>query len=488
MSFFDFIWNYSSGDYNPEIDKDLLNEAAITNMFLTRMSISDGVESDEESEYIQEFLMSKDLYSKEKYNLVVKRASELLDNKNEFDKVIEALDDTKKIKIMTELAQLMAIDANISDEEINYFFEIGETLSLKKELVEKILEAIKSALNKTKQNLNMNENLEQENESLNFNEIQGGNDVFVNWIYGFESVYDYYKSKDHIHLYNTPFYWFEEESDLHSIVVRVENKKIAYNIINNIISLNGGFNSFKSKESVSWDYFFEGDIFSIGYLPENQCVRINKIDQFEFFSEDIATGIYLYDEKLREIVKGAYKIFYYEGEGPSNGRVCVKDNGSNSWCYAFFDDIDESLKYFKHIVKNYDESHKVFNLSNDQLEEKVSNDGISFKNKDFELLLIRENVKYKFYIFPPGGLLGNWSFIDEILDEKDDEFEDDDLASQLAQSYAEDVIRSKKEEMELEKMLREGSEEKNTINFCASCGNKVEIQGNFCTNCGSKLS
>ena len=97
-------------------------------------------------------------------------------------------------------------------------------------------------------------------------------------------------------------------------------------------------------------------------------------------------------------------------------------------------------------------------------------------------------MKYKFYIFPPGGLLGNWSFIDEILDEKDDEFEDDDLASQLAQSYAEDVIRSKKEEMELEKMLREGSEEKNTINFCASCGNKVEIQGNFCTNCGSKLS
>jgi hypothetical protein len=324
---------------------------------------------------------------------------------------------------------------------------------------------------------------------LDFGEIENGSNIFIWWIYGIFYIYEYFKSEDFIHLFNVPFYWYEEESKLHSIVVRVENKKIAQKYIDEIIDLNGTYKSFKANESEGWEYLFIGDIFNIGYLPDNQCIRINKIDQFESISDELDYGTYLKDKKLRGIIKGSYKIFYCEGEGPANGRFCVKENGSSSWAYAFYDEINDSLEYFKTIVKNYNDNHEVFSLSNDELDEKVSGDGISFKNQDFELLLIRENVKYKFFIFPPGGLLGEWSFLKEKSKE---EKAKDDMISQMLLSQAEEENKIYREQKKLRNFLEEelgkdDNDENNKINFCPSCGKQIEIQGNFCTNCGHKF-
>ena len=64
------------------------------------------------------------------------------------------------------------------------------------------------------------------------------------------------------------------------------------------------------------------------------------------------------------------------------------------------DTLDESLELFKKIVMNYDSSHDVFVLKNGQLNTLICDEGLEFIHNDFRILLINENVKYKFYITP----------------------------------------------------------------------------------------
>jgi hypothetical protein len=49
----------------------------------------------------------------------------------------------------------------------------------------------------------------------------------------------------------------------------------------------------------------------------------------------------------------------------------------------------------------------VFKDNEDTLDKIINAEGIIFKNELFELMLIRENVKYKFYITAPGGFFSS---------------------------------------------------------------------------------
>ena len=246
-----------------------------------------------------------------------------------------------------------------------------------------------------------------------FNILPGAKEIEVNWIYGFDKVYDYYRcSKEHLQQQSVPFYWFEEEDNLHIIVIRVVNKKLAIKYIDKLIALNGSTENFeKIKDQDGWEYLHTGDLFHIGYLEQHSCVRINKVTSFEFFSDDIKYGINENDKKIRNLVKGLNKIFYNEGEGPENGRFCVRGDKDSSFTFAYYDGLDESLGLFRKIVENYDPSHEVFKKDDKTLDKIINGDGIEYKNEKFELMLIRENVKYKFYITPPGGFFfGKWDF------------------------------------------------------------------------------
>ena len=50
-------------------------------------------------------------------------------------------------------------------------------------------------------------------------------------------------------------------------------------------------------------------------------------------------------------------------------------------------------------------------MSVEELDQIITSDGLGsgleYRNEDFGLVLIRENVKYKFYITPPGGFFGD---------------------------------------------------------------------------------
>ena len=234
------------------------------------------------------------------------------------------------------------------------------------------------------------------------------NEVEINWIYGIDKAFDY-KEKEFEK--NLVFYKYEEEDGCHVVYKGVNNFDEGKDFIDKIISQNGGQNNFKTQEDQDgYKYIHLGDLFNISYLKSYEIVEIEKVEQFKSVRNESKYGINENDVNIRSLVNGLDKILYNEGEGPANGRLCVRYNNDDSYfVYAYFNELDESLALFKKIVTNYDETHQIFNKSNKLLDELINSDGITYKSDLFELMLIGENVKYKFYITPPGGFYSNWN-------------------------------------------------------------------------------
>jgi len=231
---------------------------------------------------------------------------------------------------------------------------------------------------------------------INLKHIEG---IKLNWIYGIDEVYDYSNLDKEFHTHNVPLYWKDSEDEVETIFITTIDKRIAFSLIDQIIEENGGVDSFKSVNNIeNWEYLHDGDIFHIGYLSSNECIRINKpnLNFINISGNEVYYGINNYDKKLRKLIKGLNKILFNAGEGIKNGRLCI--DGKN--IFSFMDTLDESLELFKKIVMNYDSLHDVFVLKNGQLNTLICDEGLEFIHNDFRILLINENVKYKFYITP----------------------------------------------------------------------------------------
>ncbi len=229
-------------------------------------------------------------------------------------------------------------------------------------------------------------------------------EVVINWIYGINKAFNYKEKKFEENLI---FYKYEEDKGCHIVYKGVNTFYEGYDFIDQIIRENGGENNFKRQQDQDgYEYIYIGDLFNISYFKSSGIVEIKKVEEFTFVDKSIKLGINENDIKIRSLIDGLDKILYNEGEGPSNGRLCVR----NSFVFAYFNKLNESLDLFKKIVINYDKDHQVFQKSNKKLDELINSGGITYNNDLFELMLIRENVKYKFYITPPGGFFSKWFF------------------------------------------------------------------------------
>ena len=239
--------------------------------------------------------------------------------------------------------------------------------------------------------------------------INEENEVEINWIYGIDKAIDYKEKKFEK---NLVFYKYEQEEGCCVVYKGVNNFDEGKDFIDKIISQNGGQNNFKRQgDQDKYKYIHLGDLFNISYLESYEIVEIEKVEQFVSVRKESKYGINENDINIRSLVNGLDKIIYNDGEGSANGRLCVQYNNDDSYfVYAYFDKLDESLTLFKKIVTNYDKNHQVFHKSNKILDEIINSEGITHNSDLFELMLIRENVKYKFYITPPGGFYSNWSF------------------------------------------------------------------------------
>ena len=71
--------------------------------------------------------------------------------------------------------------------------------------------------------------------------------------------------------------YFKEVSRTYILIPYVDHLSIAKHLINKIIDLNGGKESFEELNASGWEYVFESKNFVVGYLSEHLMVRINKL-------------------------------------------------------------------------------------------------------------------------------------------------------------------------------------------------------------------
>ena len=164
----------------------------------------------------------------------------------------------------------------------------------------------------------------------------------------------------------------------------------------------------KDKNQDNYKYIHLGDLFKISYLKSYGIVEIEKVEQFKSVRDDSKYGINENDINIRSLVKGLIRYCIMMVRALQMGDYVQYNNDNSYFVFTYFNDLDE-FTYLK-IVTNYDKNHQVFHKSNKILDELINSEGITYKSDLFELMLIRENVKYKFYVTPPGGFYSNWSF------------------------------------------------------------------------------
>lgn len=109
------------------------------------------------------------------------------------------------------------------------------------------------------------------------------------WIAGF-NIYDFEDfSKNQSDLSkatNVPLYFKLPDENEGSIIITVPTENIGKSIIDQIININGGNNSFRPAEQENWTNLYKGYEFVIGYYPERDHVRINQLPPLNVESID----------------------------------------------------------------------------------------------------------------------------------------------------------------------------------------------------------
>lgn len=232
----------------------------------------------------------------------------------------------------------------------------------------------------------------------------------IEWIEGIDNLYDF-KSIDNdtneLEKYlNVPFY---SNSEMESIQIYVKTHDFAKTIIEKIIQVNGGYNSFYQEDNSKFnDLTFVGYTFIIGFLPKVGIVKINKLD----FKKNNTT-IHHLSQKLRSFIEGFDKpIFYNSNKTFKDGRFFTNyENASQIKSNIL--SIEIVINIFKKIVFNYNpedeflkiNNESIFKLFNRQLEDIITFD---VKNK-FRLDMSKSGLYYQLTFYPPGGIYGDWN-------------------------------------------------------------------------------
>jgi uncharacterized tellurite resistance protein B-like protein len=109
------------------------------------------------------------------------------------------------------------------------------------------------------------------------------------WIDGF-NIYDFEdfakNQSDLSKATNVPLYFKLPDENEGSIIITVPTENIGKSIIDQVININGGNNSFRSAEQEEWTNLYNGYEFVIGYFPERDHVRINQLPPLNVESID----------------------------------------------------------------------------------------------------------------------------------------------------------------------------------------------------------
>lgn len=223
--------------------------------------------------------------------------------------------------------------------------------------------------------------------------------TIVNWIRGFENVYQYEKVdrlfEESIGL--IPALCNDKNGEFISMIVR--DYEMANDYKEYIIKNNGGWDSFKKVN----DNKIQGFLFDINFITFNNNPSPMLIEfqrkKLEWNSDhEIKYGIYKKSDEINQVVLGLNQLIFNEGELVADGRFIFNERLNN--ISSLSNDKDLSLGTFKRVISlnsgDNVQSKNLFSLSDDDIEKDIDNHGIKFSNKDFEFSIYRGNkVKYQ---------------------------------------------------------------------------------------------
>ena len=243
----------------------------------------------------------------------------------------------------------------------------------------------------------------------------------LEWIEGIDILYDFKsvnldtkKLENHL---NVPFY---SNDGNESILIYAKTKDFAITVIDKIIQLNGGYNSFYQGDRVKYQKLtFIGFTFIIGFLPKLGLVKINKLD----YKLDNTT-IHSLNKKIRSYITGFDNlIFFNSNKQFKDGRFFTNFENA-SIIKSNFKLINSVVKYFKNIVYLYNPADDFLNINNESLSmffNRQPEDIITFdvQNK-FRLDISKFGSYFQLTLYPPGGIYGDWNKFnsEEIIENK----------------------------------------------------------------------
>ena len=241
------------------------------------------------------------------------------------------------------------------------------------------------------------------------------------WVRGIDRVFDGNsitpENKNFSNFTNTPLFFNDNKSEY--IIIPVSTYGIGKRIIDRVISDNGGDDNFEFKESEKtkeWEYFHEGKIFTIGYLPQQSCIRINGIPQVQqaLDGTKLERGIHPLSDKINGLIKGLNSPVYNPAEGGvPDGRFYAISEKANV-IVSFFIDLNSAKDKFDEIVLNHNPNDKTLKIKNKSIKEFLdenSEELIEFNvGGKFQMQLSKGNDYYRINLYPADGLTNDWNF------------------------------------------------------------------------------
>ena len=269
------------------------------------------------------------------------------------------------------------------------------------------------------------------------------------WIRGINDIYDGNspspENKNYSKFTNTPLLYDDNGNEY--IIIKVSSFGIGKKIIDELISKNGGksnFSKINNKETKEWEYFHQGKIFSIGYLKEYDCVRINGLPQRQTSIDEkpLERGIHPLSDKINKLIKGLNSPIYNPAEGGiPDGRFYAVSPEANV-IVSFSSDSNFSINKFNEIILEHNPDDKVLKIKNKSVKEWLDEnqeDFIEFNvDGKFQMHLSKGNANYRINLYP-SGLTNKWNFNNKS---KKDSLAPESSASQLIQISEEKVRKT----------------------------------------------
>ena len=249
--------------------------------------------------------------------------------------------------------------------------------------------------------------------------------VNIDWIRGLNNVYDWNSiskpNKNPSKFVNVPLLFNEDNQDPY-ILIQVQTFEIGKSLIDSLLDKNGKKKSFKliSGEK-DWKHLYQGYCFTIGYLTDYSCIRINSLPpkQASIENDILKRGIHPLSDKINELVTGLNTPILNPAEGGVPDGRFYATNEKASIIVSFNTDVKKAIKKYTDIVIQHNPDDKILKLKDTSLKEWLNDNQeeyveLDVKNK-FKLQLSKGNSHYRINLYPADGLNGSWDFKSKIM-------------------------------------------------------------------------